>query len=188
MHLAFWPGDGPIRLVVPGNMEVHKGVEFLRELKRLDTEEKLELHFVGHVVENYRDLGVLHGPYEREKFNERVREVGPSFIGVFSIWPETYCHTLTEAWAAGVPVLASRIGTLEERVEAHGGGWLLDHEDSKGSYERILEIVGDPAGYAGELERADLHGNRSTKEMSDDYEALYESVLHEHRPFKELAS
>ena len=183
-HLAALPGEGPIRILIPGNIEIHKGAEFLRRLKQVDAERRLEFHFLGNVIAKFRDLGVLHGPYEREEFNDRVREIRPSFIGIFSIWPETYCHTLTEAWAAGVPVLVSDIGTLRERVKAHGGGWLLDHEDPQSSYERIIEIAGDPAAYAHELERANLRGIRSIKEMSDDYEALYENVIHEHRSFK----
>jgi GT2 family glycosyltransferase/glycosyltransferase involved in cell wall biosynthesis len=187
-HRAVPPGEGPIRILIPGNLEVHKGAKFLRDLKQMDAEERLELHFLGNVADDYRDLGVVHGPYKREEFNGRVGEIGPSFIGIFSIWPETYCHTLTEAWAAGVPVLISDIGALKERVEAHGGGWLLDHEDPQGSYERILKIAGDSETYISELERADLHGIRSTAEMSDDYDALYESVLQEHRSFNKTAS
>lgn len=186
-HLAVPPGEGPVRILVPGNIDVHKGADFVRKLKREDPENRLEFHFLGKVTDEFKDLGVDHGTYAREEFNSRVREIEPSFMGIFSIWPETYCHTLTEAWAAGVPVLASDIGTLRERVNAHGGGWLIDFEDPKGSYRGILEIAGDPATYARGLEHADLHGTRTVREMSDDYEALYESVLHERRAFKKSA-
>jgi glycosyltransferase involved in cell wall biosynthesis len=173
---------------MPGNIEVHKGARFLQGLKEADTEERLEFHFLGNVVEGFRNLGVMHGFYQREEFKDRVREIRPSFVGIFSIWPEIYCHTLTEAWAAGVPVLASDIGTLRERVEAHGGGWLLDHEDPQRSYERIIEIAADRETYLRELERANLRGIRSVEEMSGDYEALYNNVLREHRPFEKTAS
>ena len=54
----------------------------------------------------------------------------------------------------GSPVLASDIGTLRERVNAHGGGWLLDFEDPQGSYRRILEIAVDKEEYNRELRRA----------------------------------
>ena len=53
----------------------------------------------------------------------------PHLVGLLSIWPETFSHTLTEAWAAGIPVLASGLGALGERVRAHGGGWVLDNLD-----------------------------------------------------------
>lgn len=183
-YCASPPGDGPIKILLPGNINRHKGAGFVRELKRIDLEDRLEFHFLGRVADEWRDLGIDHGTYDREEFNERVRTVAPAFMGIFSISPETYCHTLTEAWAAGVPVLASDIGTLRERVKAHGGGWLLDFEDPEGSYRRILEIASDPREYERELQLADLHGIRSVARMADDYKELYESVLDEHRRFK----
>ncbi|MGH3087653.1 MAG: glycosyltransferase [Rubrobacteraceae bacterium] len=183
-RLAAPPGEGPVRILVPGHLKLHKGLDFIRKLKQEDSENRIEFHFLGEVEEEFRDLGVDHGLYEREELNDRVREIRPSFMGIFSIWPETYCHTLTEAWAAGVPVLASDIGALRERVNDHGGGWLIDFEDPKGSYERILRISGDRSAYARELERANLRGIKSTREMSDDYEELYNAVIRGRRPFE----
>jgi GT2 family glycosyltransferase/glycosyltransferase involved in cell wall biosynthesis len=183
-HLATPPGEGPIKILIPGNINLHKGAGLIRKLKQEDSKNRLEFHFLGEVAKEFWDLGVYHGTYARQEFNDRVREIKPSFMGVFSIWPETYCHTLTEAWGAGVPVLGSDIGTLRERIDAHGGGWLIDHEDPKRTYEQILGIASDPAAYAREVERANLNGIRSTKEMSDDYENLYNNVLRERRQFK----
>lgn len=183
-HGAALTVEGPIKIVLPGNINHHKGGDFLRGLKRADMEGRLEFHILGRVTTGFEDLGIDHGLYQREEFNDRVREISPSFIGIFSVWPETYCHTLTEAWGAGIPVLASDIGTLKERVEAHGGGWLLDFEDTEGSYKRILEIAGDRKGYERELERANLQGIKSVKEMAEGYESLYETVLDERRRFK----
>ncbi|MDD3984506.1 MAG: hypothetical protein PHY59_01120 [Methanobacterium sp.] len=51
-----------------------------------------------------------------------VNKIKPSFIGIFSICPETYSHTLTEAWTCGIPVLATEIGALKERIIKNGGG------------------------------------------------------------------
>lgn len=182
--LATRPGKGKVKVLVPGSITAHKGGNFIRALKDVDNEERLEFHFLGRVAADWRDLGVIHGRYQREEFNERVGEISPSFMGIFSIWPETYCHTLTEAWAAGVPVLASDIGTLRERVNDHGGGWLLDFENPEGSYRRILEIAADKEEYDRELRRADLHGIRTVGEMSGEYKDLYETVLGARRRFE----
>jgi glycosyltransferase involved in cell wall biosynthesis len=183
-HLATPPGDGPIRILIPGNVSTHKGAGFIRDLKKIDSENRLELHFLGRVPDKFQELGISHGTYEREEFDDRVREIRPSFMGIFSIWPETYCHTLTEAWATGVPVLASDIGTLKERITAHGGGWLVDHENPGRAYEQILEIAGKQDEYARELKRANLEGVRSTREMAGDYAELYRMVLSRRRQFK----
>lgn len=186
-HLAVPPAEEPIRILIPGNINLHKGAGFIRALRQEDSGNRLEFHFLGKIADEFKDLGVDHGTYAREEFNSRVREIEPSFIGIFSIWPETYCHTLTEAWGAGVPVLASDIGALRERVNAHGGGWLVDFDDPEGSYRRIREIASDPATYARGLEQADLRGIRSLHEMSGDYATLYESVLHGRRSFEKPA-
>ena len=182
-HLAVSPDEDRIRILVPGNLSFSKGGDFIRDLKQVDTEDRLEFHFLGNLAPAFKGLGVEHGPYKREEFNDYVRYIKPSFMGILSIWPETYCHTLTEAWAVGVPVLASDIGTLRERVTIHGGGWLLNYKNPSESYRKILEIASDKEAYKQELERANLHGTRSTKEMADDYDALYESIIHGRRTF-----
>ena len=69
---------------------------------------------------------IYHGSYERKDLPSNLRRIGASYAMICSIWPETYCHTLTEAWLCGLPVLASDIGVLSERVQRHGGGRLID--------------------------------------------------------------
>lgn len=178
------PVSGSIRILVPGNIGMHKGAELIERIAELDSDGHLELHFLGATIGRLAEVGVHHGRYERGEFNDRVREVAPALIGIFSIWPETYCHTLTEAWGAGVPVIASNIGTLKERVEAHGGGWLIDHEDPAHALEQILAIANDLSGYRRERARASLAGIRSTRAMADDYDRLYGDVLDARRPFR----
>jgi hypothetical protein len=42
-----------------------------------------------------------------------------------SLWPETWCYTLTQAWQAGLNVLAFNLGTPAARVRRTGRGWLV---------------------------------------------------------------
>lgn len=170
------PG-GTVRILVPGNLGANKGANLIAELADVDRQGRLEFHFLGATPEGFDRYGVVHGTYERQDFDRRVGEIAPSFIGIFSIWPETYSHTLTEAWAAGVPVLATDIGVLRERISAHGGGWLLDYTDPQRMYRQILRIADDPEGYARQAARANLDGIRTTADMSKDYAILYGAVL-----------
>ncbi|MDQ4026129.1 MAG: glycosyltransferase, partial [Actinomycetota bacterium] len=174
---AFPPaGEGPVRILVPGNLAVHKGADYIHALRAEDRADRLEFHFLGDVPDEFADLGVRHGGYVRAEFGARVREIAPSFVGLFSITAETYNHTLTEAWAAGVPVLATAIGALAERVSAHGGGFLLPVDDPKAAYARIIEIVDEPEEYRRESERATAEDVPTVAAMASSYEALYESV------------
>ena len=52
---------------------------------------------MGTIYDDLKEKGIYHGIYKREDFCKIVNKIKPSFIGIFSIWPETYCHTLSEA-------------------------------------------------------------------------------------------
>jgi GT2 family glycosyltransferase len=168
---------GRVRIVIPGAFDLHKGAPFIEQLRELDGAGRLEFHFLGKVPEEFRHLGVVHGPYERHEFARKLQRIRPAFVGILSIWPETYSHTLSEAWAAGVPVLVTALGAPKERVEAHGGGWILDHLDPAGSYRRIIDICDDPAEYRRVRAEAGRGGIRPVKAMADDYDHLYRSTF-----------
>jgi hypothetical protein len=42
-----------------------------------------------------------------------------------SLWPETWCYTLTQAWQAGLNMLVFDIGTPADRVRRTGRGWVV---------------------------------------------------------------
>lgn len=175
------PRDGEtIRLLVPGNVGLHKGAGVIRRLKEIDRDDRLEFHFVGRTRRLEEELGVCHGPYEREQFYDLVEAIRPSFVALFSIWGETYSHTLTEAWAVGVPVLASKLGALEERITEHGGGWLVDPHDEEKLYELIVNIADDPEEYDRVQAEANLAGVASVGEMGEAYLKLYERLGRQH--------
>jgi len=178
------PAEGRVRILASGNLDVHKGTDFLEALAALDGGRRLEFHFLGKVARDRLDgVGVRHGPYRREEFAARARAIRPSFAAIFSIWPETYSHTLSEAWSVGLPVLATDMGALRERVRAHGGGWLLDPADPERAYAEILRIAGDTAGWHEAAGRAAAVSLRSTARMAEDYDALYRDVLRRRRAF-----
>lgn len=172
------PGDlrGRIRIAIPGALDVHKGARFLERLVACDAAGRLELHFLGKVPEEYRHLGVMHGRYQRSELAQKLRQIGPAFVGIFSVWAETYSHTLSEAWAAGVPVLVTDLGAPRERVERHGGGWILDHTDPAAAYARIIEICDDEPGYRRVRAEVGTRGVRSLEEMAADYDGLYQAT------------
>ena len=176
------PG-GKIRILVVANLDVHKGAEYIRALGAADREQRLEFHLLGSVPENYADLGVCHGAFDAEDLPRLCAEIGPAFAGCFSITPETYSHALTEAWAMGIPVLATDLGALRERITDHGGGRLLPHDDPATAVTLIYDTADDAARYGRLRVRATLHGCATVADMTDSYGALYRRVIDGRRTF-----
>jgi GT2 family glycosyltransferase/glycosyltransferase involved in cell wall biosynthesis len=138
--------DEKIRILVPGNINEGKGLKIIEDLIAHDNAGCLEFHIVGKVSSDHEAHPriVLHGPYARDDFATHAAKVRPHLGAIFSIWDETYCHTLTELWSAGLPALVFDNPTVADRVRESGAGWVLDHDDIPALYERILELAFDP--------------------------------------------
>ena len=178
-HLAKTPSpDSPLKIVIAGQMTKHKGAEFIEKLLELDNGKgTIEFHFLGNLPEKYAHLGVFHGSYSRDELPAKVEAIGGHVMGIFSIWPETYCHVLSEAWACGMPVIASNLGALKERIKIHGGGWVADISKPKAAYNKICAIKSNPADYKRKAKAANLQALRTIKAMSDDYVDLYQKIM-----------
>jgi glycosyltransferase involved in cell wall biosynthesis len=181
--LARAPGpEEPVRVLVIANLDVHKGSDYLRAMRAAPGGKRLELHLLGSARPADEDLGVLHGPFERERLAEHVASIRPAFAGCFSIVAETWSHTLTEAWALGLPVVATDLGALGERVRAHGGGVLVPVDDPELAVSRILELAADPVAWGALRDAATVDGCPSLEAMADAYVDLYRRSRDRHRP------
>ena len=180
------PADGeherPTRILVPGNIGIPKGALLIEELLALNSEGAFEFHILGRTSARERRGLVLHGTYQRDQFSRSVEAIKPRYGLILSIWPETHCHTLTELWSCGLPVVALDFGAIGERMRRHGGGWLVRPGDAKHIYERLLEIVQDRAGYRQQVESVEAWqrgaGRNETSDwMAREYDTLYQGLL-----------
>lgn len=170
------PG-GQIRIAIVGNLAPHKGAGLVRQIREADHAGRLEFHFLGRISDENRDLGVAHGTYRRADLPNRLADIAPHFVGLFSTWGETYSHTLTEAWACGIPVVASQLGALGERVSARGGGWLIDPADPEGAISIIYAAADDTEEYRRQADQADIDGLPSRSDMAKHYLHMYQVAL-----------
>ena len=164
----------PIKILVPGHISPHKGALLIKQLKELDKKDLLELHFMGTTIPNLNKYGINHGRYERNDFNEIVKEIAPSFSLILSTCPETYSYTLTESWMAGVPVIASDIGALKERINSTGGGWLVDYRDINEVYNFIINI--NQIDYQNKLDNISKIKFKDSNQMCGEYINLYNKL------------
>lgn len=168
--------DKPTKILFPGDIRNQKGSELIKNLKKFDENSLLDFHFMGALDDDLKSCGTYHGHYKRDDFCRTVKKVKPSFIGILSIWPETYCHTLSEAWSCGIPVLTTKIGVLEERINKNGGGWLLELENPSKTYYQILKIIESRDEYIQIASEVNNIKIRNTKEMAEDYLKLYKEL------------
>ncbi|MBE6485702.1 MAG: glycosyltransferase [Methanosphaera stadtmanae] len=170
--------DKPIKIVFPGHINYNKGGLLIKSIKELDKENNLEFHYMGNLREDFEldKVGIHHGYYNRSDFCKIIHKINPHYIGILSIWPETYCHTLTEAWSCGVPVLVINIGALGERVQKCGGGFFIEN-DAKKAFEKIIEISRNPDKYNKTTQEICNITFKSTKKMSEEYMEIYNKWL-----------
>ena len=164
----------PIKILVPGHVSPHKGSLLIKQLKKLDKNNNFEFHFMGTTIPNLNSYGINHGKYERNDFNNIVSQIKPSFSLILSTCPETYSYTLTESWMAGLPVIASDLGALKERISSTDGGWLVDYTNINGIYDLIINI--SQKDYENKLSNISKIKFKDINEMCDEYIALYNKL------------
>jgi GT2 family glycosyltransferase/glycosyltransferase involved in cell wall biosynthesis len=118
----------PLRIAVLGAIGLHKGALRLGELVRHCHRYEPDLRFVviGHTDRDdefarYANVEIV-GPYAAEDVAATIAASGCIVALFLSIWPETYCFTLSEALAAGLVPVALEIGAIGERLRARGEG------------------------------------------------------------------
>jgi glycosyltransferase involved in cell wall biosynthesis len=108
-----------------GRLSEEKGVALLREA--LDRCPQVSITVVGDGPMRARFEGhpriSLRGWLDSAEVYQAMR--GAAFLVMPSIWYEGFPRTLVEAYACGLPVIASRLGALEELVHDGRTGWLF---------------------------------------------------------------
>lgn len=173
----------PFRILIAGGLSRAKGSALVSAAAKELRREGIEFHLLGNADDGLdRNIVTCHGAYERADFIERVAEIGPAIGLLPSLWPETYCHVLTEMWASGLPVLAYDIGAVGERIRAKGGGWLFDEPSAELLCDAIRFLRAHPEEIEGRLE--EVHdwqageGSQLTEAaMARAYVDLYGRVL-----------
>ena len=170
--------NNKIKILCPANhLNIMKGSEVIKAIKKEDTDNLLEFHFLGNCHDGIEEYGINHGTFERDEFYKKVDKIKPSFVGIFSIWPETFCHTITEAWSCGIPVIGSNIGVIEDRILKNNGGWIIDRNNAKKAYDSIIEISKNTDEYTDMINNIKSIKFTSTFEMSQNYLEIYQNLL-----------
>ena len=126
-----YPATGPFRVCVIGAIGVHKGFQVLLDCARDADARDLPLEFVvvGHTIDDRTLLATgrvfVTGPYAVDEAVALIKSQHARLALLPSIFPETWCFTLGEAWQAGLRVVAFDLGAQAERIRRTGRGILL---------------------------------------------------------------
>lgn len=134
-----------LQVLVLGNFTAVKGADTLLRVFNETRASNLNFHVHGQIAPEYekiiKDLNFDHVTFYGEYDNGQLIDIlsGKHVSLHLSIWPETYCITLSEAWNSGLVPIVTDIGALGERVSKEYG-FKVKVEDV-GTPVEILELL-----------------------------------------------
>lgn len=160
-----------LRLVVPGRVRRGKGAELLAALLP-GLPAQVELILLGAGAEGHSFFGhsrvhvVLD--YARDELPSLLATLQPDAALILPTVAETFSYTLSECWSLGLPVIATRIGALAERIDDGVDGFLVA-PDADAIVQRIAALIADrtPLRRARAIVQARIP--RSLADMRADY-------------------
>ncbi len=121
--------DGKLRLLVPGRVQQGKGrnllLEALPELTRYAHVYLVGAGKEGEAFFGHSGVDVIL-KYRREELPVILAGIGPQLSALLSVVPETFSYTLSEMQELNIPVVATRVGSLQERIVEGETGWLIE--------------------------------------------------------------
>ncbi len=139
------PARAGLRVLVLGRINGGKGEDLLARLLPL-LDPRIELLLLGAGRAGMRFFGHagvhLRMDYRREELPRLVRDFAPDLALIPASVAETFSYTLSELWSLGVPVLATRLGSLAERI-VEGENGLLATADAEAIAARLHALLRD---------------------------------------------
>lgn len=176
----------PLRIGFMGTLAPHKGCDILiQAFKTLPPGLGATLTIHGNLerfksfVDGLRRSAesderiIFAGPFPREKLGHVLSEV--DVLVVPSRWYENGPGVIFEAFAAGIPVVATDLGGMSEFVRHEENGLLFELENSDDLAHQLLRLGGEP-GLLEKL-RAGIGPVKTVQENVDELEELYGSLL-----------
>ncbi len=121
-------------------IERHKGRDFLIAVARKIYKVAPDiLFYVTGIRTGFKEINIKEiGWFTQERLPELYQQANVVFVP--SLWPEPQGIVAVEAWASGLPVLASDVGGLRDMVKHGENGFLVRPFDIDSAVDYILEL------------------------------------------------
>ena len=120
----------PLRVVVLGVLAAQKGEASVHALAEATDAAEIELRLIGYpereLPRHLRRRIKASGPYDDDALPRLLAKAGAHVAWFPAQWPETWSYTLSAALAAGLPIVAARIGAFPERLAGRPLTWLVE--------------------------------------------------------------
>ena len=144
------PDDGMPTVAILGAVGPDKGARRLERLAALVRAANIRLRFVliGYMDTEHGPwqsadrVLTIHGRYDPGELPDLLAHYRVRLVAFPSAGPETFSFTLSEAWAAGTPVVVPPFGALGERVAGSGAGWIWSEAEWRDE-ARMLAHIGE---------------------------------------------
>ncbi|MFK7730864.1 MAG: glycosyltransferase [Pseudomonadales bacterium] len=123
-----------LSVLVLGRMTAEKGALLLQAVIPKASEfAEFFLLGAGEEGEQFRDFDSCRvvDDYQLADLPRYVTEQSPDIGLLLSVVPETFSYTLSELWAMGIPVAATRLGAFSDRISEGDNGWLVEPSADK---------------------------------------------------------
>ena len=177
----------PVRMAFLGRFDPTKGVHVLIQAIRMASQLSLKLDIYGVGEDTgasyFQRLQTLARGDSRITFcqpipsDEAARYLqNYDILAVPSQWLETGPLVVLEAFAAGIPVIGSKLGGIAELVEDGVNGLLVQPPNSPQAWYRQLQKLGRDREFLVRL-RQGIRPPRDMATVADEMLVLYEKVL-----------
>ncbi|GAB6853582.1 glycosyltransferase [Asaia astilbis] len=182
-------GERPLKVAIVGNFLRTKGADTILNLIEIAHPDHIEFHIFGYVHPEY-DAVLNSRPRPNVKVYGRYTAGDIAALQVadvalnLSIWPETYCISLSEAWQNGLIPIVTDVGALGDRVQDGVNGFKVPIGRANMVLER-LELL-----RSSEVIRREIMGNISpalwtqAEPYANDMRAVYQQAA----PVRELGT
>ncbi len=121
---------GKLRVALIGILAAHKGAAMVEAVMEAADPATLEFHLIGDVEDDFpaeaRTRLRIGGRYQEADLPALIRQARPHVLWFPASWPETYSYTLSAGIESGLPIVASRLGALPERLAGRPLTWLVE--------------------------------------------------------------
>lgn len=164
-----------LKILVLGRLDFHKGLDLLKETYK-EIVEVADIFLLGcgeagHSFAETEGIYIVAENYALADLPEAIKNISPDLGLLLSVWPETFSYTLSELMLLGIPTVATKVGSFEERIVNGVNGFLVS-ASKDALIQKIKDLFKNRDLILQVAENLPKNSQRSLKEMVDDYDKM----------------